>query len=69
MHLVSRGDQTVHFGGETLTFRDGETIHTENSYKFSIEDFAALAGSSGWRQEQVWTDRARRFSVQYLVPS
>ena len=34
--------------GRTFSFRAGESIHTENSYKYSLERFAALARGSGW---------------------
>ena len=43
MHLVSRRDQTVRILGERFAFRAGETIHTENSYKYSLDRFRALA--------------------------
>ncbi len=64
MHLVSRRPQTVKVGSQAFAFRDGETIHTENSYKYSVESFAALARKVGWRPAGVWTDPAGYFSIQ-----
>jgi uncharacterized SAM-dependent methyltransferase len=47
-------------------FGAGETIHTENSYKYSLEEFDALAGRAGYRARRVWTDDNRLFSVYFL---
>lgn len=66
MHLVSRRDQTVHIKEKPFYFRKGETIHTENSYKYSLNDFEALV-SDRFRVEKVWTDDDDLFSLQYLV--
>jgi len=66
MHLESRCDQEVQVGGERLHFRAGERIHTENSYKYGVEQFAALAGSAGLDAVAVWTDPEHLFSLQYL---
>jgi uncharacterized SAM-dependent methyltransferase len=66
MHLASAKRQKVRLCGETVDFRAGETIHTENSYKYSIESFGALARGSGWTPVAVWTDPKRFFSVQAL---
>ena len=48
MHLISRKAQTVRVLGRSFSFRAGETIHTESSYKYSLERFTALAHGSGW---------------------
>jgi dimethylhistidine N-methyltransferase len=56
MHLASTRRQKVRIGDMTIEFRAGETIHTENSYKYSIESFQALAQGSGWSPLAVWTD-------------
>ncbi|MEM8931003.1 MAG: L-histidine N(alpha)-methyltransferase [Acidobacteriota bacterium] len=69
MHLVSQGDQRVQIAGESFDFTDGETICTEHSNKYRLDDFRAMAESAGWRVEQVWTDERQWFSVQYLVAS
>src|SRR5690242_10051211 len=66
MHLFSKKNQTVRLLGTTFSFRTGESIHTENSYKYSIERFAALAQGAGWRVRESWTDAAKMFSVHAL---
>jgi L-histidine Nalpha-methyltransferase len=66
MHLVSLAAQTVTVSGESFAFGEGETIHTENSCKYTVEGFAALAEQAGWTVERVWTDENRLFSVHYL---
>jgi L-histidine N-alpha-methyltransferase len=67
MHLVSLRAQTVNVGDHRFAFERGETIHTENSYKYSIESFQALAAESGFRGAKVWTDRKGLFSLHGLV--
>jgi uncharacterized SAM-dependent methyltransferase len=67
MHLISKKPQTVRMLGTSFSFRPGESIHTENSYKYSIERFAALARSAGWRVRESWTDAEAMFSVHALV--
>jgi dimethylhistidine N-methyltransferase len=67
MHLISKKTQTVRMLGTSFSFRPGESIHTENSYKYSIDRFAALARGSGWKVRESWTDRARMFSVHALM--
>lgn len=69
MHLVSRRPQTVTIRGERIAFAAGETIHTESSYKFSLQRFADLAAQAGLTVERVWTDEKNMFSVQYLICS
>jgi uncharacterized SAM-dependent methyltransferase len=59
----------VTVAGQRFSFAQGETIHTENSHKYSIADFQALARSAGWETEAVWTGDAALFSVHYLVPA
>lgn len=66
MHLVSRERQEVAWGGERFAFDEGETIHTENSYKFTIESLRALAARAGFRPGPVWTDDHKMFSVHWL---
>ena len=67
MHLASKKRQKVRVAGRAIEFRAGETIHTENSYKYTLESFGALARGSGWTPSAVWTDDNRYFSVQALV--
>lgn len=66
MHLVSLTDQTVTVAGERFHFGRGETLHTENSHKFTVAGFQALARSAGWEPEQVWTDARGWFSLHLL---
>ena len=66
MHLVSRAPQSVEIGGMAFEFAQGETIHTENSYKYSLEAFSALARRAGYRPLEAWTDENRLFSVHLL---
>ncbi|MFZ3309810.1 MAG: L-histidine N(alpha)-methyltransferase [Xanthobacteraceae bacterium] len=61
MHLASTKRQKVKVNGKTVGFRAGETIHTENSYKYTVESFQALAHGSGWTPLDVWSDG--QFSV------
>jgi dimethylhistidine N-methyltransferase len=68
MHLVSRREQTVRVAGQIFRFARGETIHTENSYKYAPEHFAALAEESGWHSVELWTDPAHLFSLHLLEP-
>jgi len=67
MHLISKTAQKVTIGGEQFLFEAGETIHTENSHKYSIESFLAIAEDAGFRSLKTWTDDAKMFSVHYLV--
>ena len=64
MHLASLKRQKVKVAGETIEFRAGETIHTENSYKYSIESLGALARGVGWEPAGAWTDARKYFSIQ-----
>src|SRR5258708_33786219 len=48
MHLISKKQQAVRMLGTSFSFRPGESIHTENSYKYSLERFGALARAAGW---------------------
>ena len=63
MHLESCTDQTVRIGDHAFDFEAGETIHTENSYKFSSDEFQALAQSAGFDHVQSWSDPEDLFSV------
>jgi dimethylhistidine N-methyltransferase len=66
MHLVSRRAQSVRLDGQRFDFEEGETIHTENSYKFTAPGLHALAVKAGLRPTAVWTDPERLFSVHWL---
>jgi dimethylhistidine N-methyltransferase len=70
MHLVSTREQTVRIGSRAFVFAAGETIHTENSYKYSVPEFQTLAREAGFEPEHCWVDPQRLFSIHYLtVPS
>ncbi len=56
MHLRSKCRQSVNVLGQTFYFNEGETIHTENSYKYSQTDFLAIAQAAGWKYVKVWAD-------------
>ncbi|MCB1152187.1 L-histidine N(alpha)-methyltransferase [bacterium] len=66
MHLVSTREQEVHVGHATFRFAEGETILTEYSHKYRIEDFHALLATVGFVPRQVWTDARNLFSIHYL---
>jgi dimethylhistidine N-methyltransferase len=66
MHLESLKDQTVHVVGRPFHFRAGETLHTENSHKFTLDGFAALAAEAGWTLEESWVNGEPAFAVVLL---
>ena len=66
MHLISRVDQTAVVSGTPFHFREGETIFTESSYKYTADEFASLAQGAGWTLRKTWMDGGRLFSVHYL---
>jgi L-histidine N-alpha-methyltransferase len=66
MHLVSLARQVVNIGDRRFSFAAGESIHTENSYKYSVHGFRALARGAGLRPRKVWLDPKMRFSVHGL---
>ena len=67
MHLVSVKDQTVHIGAEEIFFKEGESIWTESSYKYTIDEFEQTAAKAGFKTVKVWTDERALFSIQYLT--
>ena len=66
MHLVSLRDQAVSIpgAGVAVEFAEGESIHTENSHKYTPSSLASLARQSGFREEAAWTDPQAWFLVQ-----
>ncbi len=66
MHLKSLKDQKVQIGDREFSFAEGETIHTESSYKYSQEEFQELAQKAGFLPTQVWMDSEQLFSLYYL---
>jgi dimethylhistidine N-methyltransferase len=69
MHLVSRADQTVFIGDTRIDFAEGERICTEHSYKFSLDEFGALAAEAGLYLRSVWTDEDELFAVALFETS
>jgi dimethylhistidine N-methyltransferase len=67
VHLVSRRDQTVRVRGVPFSFAADESIHTENSYKYTVPGLTELAGAGGFAVERVWTDERQYFSVCYFT--
>ena len=63
MHLVSLAKQSVNVGNHRFGFGVGESIHTENSCKYSVEDFSALALAAGFRTDRVWKDGRGYFAL------
>ena len=67
MHLVSVRQQTVTIAGRRFRLRAGETIHTENSCKYSVREFQDLARGAGLEPVECWMDAEQLFSVHYLA--
>ncbi|WP_428235537.1 L-histidine N(alpha)-methyltransferase [Gracilimonas sp.] len=67
MHLVCKEDHEVEVNGTCITFREGECIHTENSHKYTLEEFGEIV-SPWFEVKKVWTDEKDWFSLQYLEP-
>ena len=65
MHLVSSKPQTVTIDENIFEFKAGESIHTENSYKYEVNNFQALARRAGFRPHKAWTDERNWFSLHY----
>jgi dimethylhistidine N-methyltransferase len=63
MHLVSRIDQIVNAAGHSYAFKAGESLHTENSHKFTRTSFGELAERAGWRVAQEWISAAPQFAI------
>jgi uncharacterized SAM-dependent methyltransferase len=63
MHLAARATTTVRWPGGERVFDAGEHIHTENSYKWTTEGFAALLRDAGFARVQHWCDPQRWFGV------
>lgn len=63
MHLLARQALTVHWPGGTRRFAPGERIHTENSYKYPLDEFVAMLGVAGFSKTTCWTDAQRWFAL------
>ncbi|WP_372627559.1 L-histidine N(alpha)-methyltransferase [Arsukibacterium sp.] len=66
MHLVSTAEQVVDVFGTAVSFAAGESIHTENSYKYTPDEFCQLAESAGWQVEQTWLAEKDLFATYLL---
>lgn len=66
MHLVSKQEQKVTIEDKEFLFMKDESIHTENSHKYSIPSFKLLAESAGWTSVKCWTDPQKLFSIHYF---
>jgi dimethylhistidine N-methyltransferase len=66
MHLVSLARQTARIGARRFRFGAGESIHTENSYKYSVEEFRALAARAGYAAKKLWLDPKGLFALHGL---
>ena len=67
MHLLSACRQTVTLAGERFDFEEGDALHTENSCKYTVAGFQALARQAGFDPQAVWTDAQRLFSLHWLA--
>ncbi len=67
MHLRSTRNQEVTIANDTYRFEKGETIHTENSYKYDLEEFHDTATKAGYTPLHSWVDEDGLFSVHYLT--
>jgi L-histidine N-alpha-methyltransferase len=67
MHLESLAAQFVHVGGARFRFEAGETIHTEISCKYGVDEFQALARGAGFEPGEIWGDADNLFSVHGMV--
>ncbi|MBM7067461.1 L-histidine N(alpha)-methyltransferase [Actibacterium sp. 188UL27-1] len=68
MHLVSQAGQTVTLGQHSFDFASGESIHTENSHKYTPDSIGAIIGKAGWHMAEFLTDDADDFAVCLLTP-
>lgn len=66
MHLVSATTQEISLGGRCFRFAPGESIHTEDSYKYTVDGFHALATACGFRPIATWCDADNLFSIHWL---
>jgi L-histidine Nalpha-methyltransferase len=69
MHLVACRPTEIRIGEHCFNFAPGESIHTENSHKYSVRDFRELASRAGLESVQVWKDPDGLFSMHWLEPT
>ena len=68
MHLVSNCTQSVIINDQQIDFIEGESIHTENSHKYTLESFKQLAAQANLKLEQTWQDDSNYFALCLLRP-
>ena len=66
MHLVSTRSQTVNIADTVVEFMEGESIHTENSHKYSAEQFTRLLEDTGWQEQKTWMDEKGYYAMALL---
>ncbi|PPQ27276.1 L-histidine N(alpha)-methyltransferase [Rhodopila globiformis] len=66
MHLIASRDQVVHVAGSVIPFAEGESIHTENSYKWTRRALVAMVAAAGWEPHRIWTDSEDLFGIFLL---
>jgi dimethylhistidine N-methyltransferase len=66
MHLMSRMSQSLLVAGRSFDFAEGETIHTENSRKYTLKEFTALAARGGWQTERSWQSADPAYAIVLL---
>lgn len=67
MHLVSQQEQQVTINGQPIDFKCGESVHTENSHKYTQDSFVKIATQAGLHREKTWSDENGLFSIHYLT--
>ncbi len=67
MHLSSLQDQVIHLGEMIIPIHKGESIWTESSYKFTVDEFIELGLTAGLKAERIWTDENKWFCLMFLV--
>jgi len=63
MHLVARHEVTIRWGERSRVFHEGEAIHTENSYKWTVPNFTELLTQAGFAHVQYWTDPHKQYAL------
>jgi dimethylhistidine N-methyltransferase len=66
MHLISKSKHTLKIEGHQFEFEEGEYLHTENSYKYSPQEFISMASLQGFQSVRVWLDEQGMFAVYLL---
>ena len=67
IYIVSREDQQINVCGRSFALAKGESIHTENSHKYSVDEFREMANLAGWRPAGMWCDENELFSLHFLI--